>query len=67
MEDVTRRTIVYDNYFLQVPAQLVQVLNVITAVVHAGFSEESRTENIPSENEILNLFLLLLLLHLLVQ
>lgn len=49
MKDVTRWTVVDYNYFLQVPAKLVQVLNVISAMVHARFSEESRPKNIPPE------------------
>lgn len=50
MENVTRRAVVNYNYFLQVPSQLVQVLNVIATVVHARLAEKPRAENVPPKN-----------------
>lgn len=49
MKNVARRTIVHYNYFLQVPAQFVQIFNIIAAMINARFTEQSCSENIPSE------------------
>lgn len=49
MKDITRRTIVHYNYFLQVPAQLVQIFNIIAAMIYARLPEESRSEHVPPE------------------
>lgn len=47
MEDVGRRGVVHYDDLLQVPAELVEVLDVVSAVEDARLSEQTRPEHAP--------------------
>lgn len=70
MKNITRRRIVHNDDFLQVPSKLIQVFHVIAAVKYTRLPEKTRPEYVPSRREepiIYNLLLCINAIHLLVQ
>lgn len=54
MKDVGRRRVVDDDHLLQVPPQLVEVLDVVAAVEDARLSEQTCPEHTPSVEQVSN-------------
>lgn len=54
MEDVRRRRVVDDDDLLQVPPQLVEVLDVVAAMEDTGLSEQTCPEHTPSVQQVSN-------------